>query len=91
MADRRGRCHVLYLEYTFDRLLATKLERVYAILVPDHSQLVQKSNWRFRPEAEVPSMRKRTPMNYLNAAVATGPAVCGVDSAELFLSGDRAI
>ena len=40
MADRRGRCHVLYLEYTFDRLLATKLEQVYAILVPDHARRV---------------------------------------------------
>ena len=40
MADRRGRCHVLYFEYTFDRLLATKLEQVYAILVPDHSRRV---------------------------------------------------
>ena len=35
MADRRRRCDHVHLEYIFDRLLATKLERVYEILVPD--------------------------------------------------------
>jgi hypothetical protein len=34
MADRRRRDQV-QLEYVLDRLLATKLERVYEILVPD--------------------------------------------------------
>lgn len=40
MADRRGRCHTLHLEYVFDRLLATKLEQVYAALVPDNARRV---------------------------------------------------
>jgi len=35
MADRRRRSHDLHLEYRFDRLLATKLEQVYDILVPE--------------------------------------------------------
>jgi len=35
MADRHRRPPGIELEYRFDRLLATKLEQVYAILVPD--------------------------------------------------------
>ena len=38
MADRRRRSHEIYLEYTFDRLLATKLAQVYDILVPDRAR-----------------------------------------------------
>ena len=34
MADRRRRPPDIELEYRFDRLLATKLEQVYAILAP---------------------------------------------------------
>ena len=35
MADRRRRNHDRHLEYRLDRLLATKLEQVYDILVPE--------------------------------------------------------
>ena len=35
MADRRPRSRHVDLEYTFDRLLARKLEQAYDILVPD--------------------------------------------------------
>ncbi len=40
MADRRRRSPEISLEYTFDRLLASKLEQIYTILVPDHARLL---------------------------------------------------
>ena len=43
MADRPGRSHTLHLEYVFDRLLATKLEQVYAVLVADNARRVGAS------------------------------------------------
>ena len=35
MAERRGHDRNVYFEHAFDRLLAVKLEQVYAILVPE--------------------------------------------------------
>ena len=43
MAERRGPSPSLHLEYVFDRLLATKLEQVYAVLVPDYARRVASS------------------------------------------------
>lgn len=40
MADGRRRSPEISLEYAFDRLLASKLERVYSILVPDRARLL---------------------------------------------------
>lgn len=43
MADRHRRRPDIELEYTFDRLLATKLEQVYALLVPDRARRAGES------------------------------------------------
>lgn len=40
MAERRRTSHDIDLVYAFDRLLATKLEQVYGILVPDRARRV---------------------------------------------------
>jgi hypothetical protein len=40
MADRRRRSPEILLEYAFDRLSASKLERAYTILVPDLARLL---------------------------------------------------
>ena len=42
MANRHRRSQEIELEYAFDRLLATKLEQVYAILVPDRVRRVDE-------------------------------------------------
>ena len=43
MANRRRRNQAIELEYAFDRLLASKLEQVYAILVPERVRRVDES------------------------------------------------
>jgi hypothetical protein len=43
MANRSGRSHDIELEYAFDRLQATKLEQVFAILVPNRERRIDES------------------------------------------------
>jgi site-specific DNA recombinase len=40
MVERRQRRRTLHLEYEFDRLLASKLELAYDILVPDRVRII---------------------------------------------------
>ena len=41
MAERRSRSRpAVHLDYAFDRLLATKLQNAYAILVPDQAHKI---------------------------------------------------
>ena len=43
MANRHRRSHEIELEFTFDRLHATKLEQVFAILVPNRERRIDES------------------------------------------------
>jgi hypothetical protein len=43
MANRHRRCHEIELDYVFDRLHATKLEQVFAILVPNRERRLDES------------------------------------------------
>ena len=43
MANRHRRSHEIALEFTFDRLHATKLEQVFAILVPNRERRIDES------------------------------------------------
>ena len=42
MANRHRRSHEIELEYAFDRLQATKLEQVFAILVPNQERRIDE-------------------------------------------------
>jgi hypothetical protein len=41
---RKGKDHEVRLNYAFDRLLATKLQQVYEILVPDRLRVISNSS-----------------------------------------------
>jgi hypothetical protein len=43
MANRHRRSHDIELEFAFDRLHATKLEQVFAILVPNRERRIDES------------------------------------------------
>jgi hypothetical protein len=43
MANRHRRSHEIELEFAFDRLHATKLEQVFAILVPNRERRIDES------------------------------------------------
>ena len=43
MANRHRRSHEIELEFAFDRLHATKLEQVFAILVPNRERQIDES------------------------------------------------
>jgi hypothetical protein len=43
MANRHRRRHEIELEFAFDRLHATKLEQVFAILVPNRERRIDES------------------------------------------------
>jgi len=43
MANRHRRSHEIQLEFAFDRLHATKLEQVFAILVPNRERRIDES------------------------------------------------
>jgi hypothetical protein len=43
MANRHRRSHGIELEYAFDRLHASKLEQVFAILVPNRERRVDEA------------------------------------------------
>ena len=42
MANRQRRSHEIALEFAFDRLHATKLEQVFAILVPSRERRIDE-------------------------------------------------
>ncbi|MFA6170831.1 MAG: hypothetical protein WC772_08740 [Candidatus Margulisiibacteriota bacterium] len=43
MANRHRRSHEIELEFAFDRLHTTKLEQVFAILVPNRERRIDES------------------------------------------------
>jgi hypothetical protein len=43
MANRHRRSHEIQLEFAFDRLHATKLEQVFAILVPNRERRIDEA------------------------------------------------
>ncbi len=82
MADRRRRQHhVITLEYTFDRLLARKLEQAYAILVPDRVRRAVETGQRAGPHCRHRrwsgtfslAPRPQGPANASGARLCTGP------------------
>ncbi|MGA8156518.1 MAG: hypothetical protein WB822_09985 [Rhodoplanes sp.] len=57
MAEQRQTRRALHLEYEFDRLLATKLELAYDILVPDRVRIVGSAKVRGAGDEERSDLR----------------------------------